>query len=66
MLKRKVWHIKIIIITKKKCLFKIWLRYLEKREKKKNTENPGMVKELVPFAVRKVSFSSEDLELSFL
>ena len=48
----------------KKCLFKIWLRYFEKREK--NIEIPGMVKELVPFAVRKVSFSSEDLELSFL
>ena len=48
----------------KKYLFKIWLRYLEKREK--NTKNPEMVKELVSFAVRKVSFSSEDLELSFL
>ena len=59
MLKRNVRHNKIIIITRK-----MFMQNLIAMFRKKITKFPGMVKERVPFAVRKVSYFSEDLVLS--
>ena len=59
MLKRNVRHNKIIRITRK-----MFMQNLIAMFRKKITKFPGMVKGRVPFAVRKVSYFSEDLVLN--